>query len=104
MDAEMSAELIVRDRRRAMRHPVHGGGIYPSIIFHQNWTSLPGPATINGFKDRCVTFRQRFSIQVVGTRPALAFKRLSRLAILYSKGCTLGNSVYSVLEPVETLC
>ena len=57
MDAEMAAKAVVRNAVAAMRHSVHGRGVYVVVAAHQNRFASPAPfAVINLLHDRGIFF------------------------------------------------
>ncbi len=52
MNTEMSGELVVFDCGRAMRHAVHGSGIYVPVIFHKDGAPCPRPVAAKHSLDR----------------------------------------------------
>ena len=100
MDAEMSVKIIIFNRARAMRHPIHGGSIYMSVVFDENCPSLPAPVAEDAFHDPGIFGTGRFTVRMVGSCPAFDGENLSRFYILNLEGGMMRNGI-RMFEPVQ---
>ena len=85
VNAEMSVKIVVADRPGPVRHGVHRGCIYMTVVLYQYRPAAPAPVSDDALHNFGILRCKRLRITMIRAAPALASENFSGFYILHLK-------------------